>query len=340
MPADLPNTTEAWARRVFSINNEAEADRIALDLFRFQFEAVPVYGDFCRHLRRTPQTVAGPEDIPHLPISFFKTHSLLAGGREAPLLFRSSGTTGAATSVHRVAEPSLYEESYLRGFRAAYGNPEGWCILGLLPSYLERGDSSLVHMVEGLIRRSGHADSGFYLHNFSELASRLEALEREGQKTLLIGVTYALLDFAESHGMPLRHTVVMETGGMKGRKREITRIEVAEVLGAAFSLDRIHSEYGMTELLSQAYSPGGGRFFPPPWMRVRACDATDPLTFLPRDGRAGALHITDLANVYSLAFIATEDAGRVWEDGSFEVLGRLDAADARGCSLLYTGQGG
>lgn len=303
-----------------------------LRTYRFQYEQNGLYRSWCDRLGRTPTEVRYLEDIPALPVSFFKTDRVMTTEFEPEVFFRSSGTTGTTGSFHYVRELALYQSSYSKCFRLMYGDPADWCILGLLPSYLERGDSSLVNMVQGLMQQSGHELGGFFLQNEEELANRLGRLEAAGQKTLLLGVTYALLDFAERFPMDLRHTVVMETGGMKGRREELTREEVHSRLKKSFGLSGVHSEYGMTELLSQAYSKGGGRFVCPPWMRVLVRDERDPLVVC-TEGE-GVLQVVDLANQYSCSFIATEDVGCVYGDGSFEVWGRLDQADLRGCSLL------
>ncbi len=270
--------------------------------------------------------------IPALPISFFKTQTVVATDFTPQAVFESSGTTQTQTSRHLVKDLSLYESSFLHAFRQFYGEVKDWCILGLLPSYLERQHSSLVYMVNELIGQSKHPDSGFYLDEHEKLAQTLTGLELQGQKTLLIGVTFGLLDFAAACPQKLNHTIVMETGGMKGRRKELTRAEVHELLQTGLGIDQVHSEYGMTELLSQAYSAGDGRFICPPWMKVMVRDAEDPLTIQPH-GR-GILQVIDLANLYSCSFIATEDVGMVHEDGSFEVWGRLDNSDVRGCSQL------
>jgi len=241
-------------------------------------------------------------------------------------------------SHHKVKEAAIYRESFLQGFRQFYGNIKDYCILGLLPSYLERGDSSLVYMVNQLIQQSGHQKSGFYLYNYGELANVLKELEQQGQKTLLIGVTYALIDFASAFPMPLKHTIILETGGMKGRGKELLRTEVHQLLKAAFQLENIHSEYGMTELLSQAYSQKDGIFEIPRWMKIVLRDETDPLNSLSISGKpsSGVINVIDLANIYSSSFIATEDIGKLYPDGSFEVLGRMDNSDVRGCSLMVS----
>ena len=269
--------------------------------------------------------------IPFLPISFFKTQDIFIG--EKPIhLFESSGTTQDVKSCHWVQDISLYEASFLEGFKLFYGDPSKYCIIGLLPSYLERKHSSLVYMVDKLIKSSGHAQSGFYLYDHEALSQTLKANEAAGQQTLLIGVTFALLDFAAKFQMPLEHTTILETGGMKGRRKELTREEVHAELMDAFKVKSIHGEYGMTELLSQAYATGNGMYKCPPWMRVLVTEEEDPLT-VKTSGR-GTLQVIDLANVHSCAFIATEDVGAVYADGSFEVFGRMDHSALRGCSLM------
>jgi hypothetical protein len=335
MSMEIPKA-DYLEQKVFSISNENEFAGIALQVFAFQYAFNPLYRSFCDAVRRTPSNVSSVPGIPFLPISFFKSHPIMTGDFVPALHFRSSGTSGMATSSHLLKEARLYETSFLQGFERFYGPPGQFCVLGLLPSYLERGDSSLVYMVDRLIRDSGHPRSGFYLHDHASLAQTLRELEAEGQKTLLIGVTYALLDFARDFRMPLRSTIIMETGGMKGRGRELVRAEVHAALQQAFHLPSIHSEYGMTELLSQAYSKEKGFFQTPPWMKVLVRDETDPLTqgTASEGFRTGALNVTDLANLYSCCFIATEDSARLQEDGSFEILGRLDNSDVRGCSLM------
>jgi hypothetical protein len=307
-------------------------EETALETFQFQYANNGLYRIWCDRLGRRPSDIRYVEDIPALPVSFFKTDRVMTTEFEPEVVFRSSGTTGTSGSFHYVKDLSIYRESYSSCFRMMYGNPEDWCILGLLPSYLERGDSSLVYMVQGLMQQSGHELGGFFLHDWEVLSGRLGKLVANGQKTLLIGVTYALLDFAERYPMDLRDMVVMETGGMKGRREELTRVEVHDRLKESFGLGEIHSEYGMTELLSQAYSKGGGRFDCPPWMRVLVRDERDPLVVSTQG--EGVFQVVDLANRYSCSFIATEDVGCVYGDGSFEVWGRQDNADLRGCSLL------
>jgi len=318
---------------IFSANQE-NFNTIALDVFRYQYKNQATYREFCNGLKRNTENVFSIKQIPFLPISFFKTESIIAEGFESQTVFESSGTTGSVNSKHPVASLALYETSFKNAFKRFYGAAHQYCVLALLPSYLEKGNSSLVYMAEQLMRQSNHPENGFFIHNFEELAAKLAALEFMQQPVLLLGVTYALLDFAEQHPMPLRNTTIIETGGMKGRRKEMLREEVHQALTQAFMVETIHSEYGMTELLSQAYSKEKGVFYCPPWMKVLVRDIYNPLQIIDK-GKAGALNIIDLANVYSCAFIATDDIGVVHADGSFEVAGRKDNADVRGCSLMY-----
>lgn len=321
--------------RIFDFNI-SEFDTKALEIFAFQYTHNAVYRRFSDLLRRSPSTVKTISQIPFLPVSFFKTHPIQSTHFTPEVIFESSGTTQTISSRHYVKDVSIYTKSFLKGFAHFYGNPNEWCIIGLLPSYLERQHSSLVMMADELIRQSQHECSGFYLYEHQRLAEQITRLEQQGQKTLLIGVTFALLDFAEKYPIPMKHTVVMETGGMKGRKTEMTRQEVHARLKEAFHLPAIHSEYGMTELLSQAYSKENGIFRTPPWMRILIRNEDDPLEILhPNTNRlTGVVNIVDFANVYSCSFIATDDAGRLFSDGSFEILGRIDNSDIRGCSLM------
>jgi len=322
----------------------SDFDALALEIFRDQYRKNPVYHDYVNALSINDATVQNITQIPFLPISFFKSHSINTTPFEPELVFESSGTTGSVNSRHLIKDAALYKKSFVTSFELAYGPNKEWCIIGLLPSYLERGNSSLVYMVDELSRQSGHPQSGFYLDEFEKLFTTLQQLEKAGQKTLLIGVTFALLDFAEKYSLPLKHTIVMETGGMKGRREEMIREEVHAILKKSFGLNEIHSEYGMTELLSQAYSKGNGIFQCPPWMKVLIRDDEDPFSVVSSqssvDSRqssvttTGAINIIDLANIYSCSFIATDDIGRLYADGTFEVLGRMDNSDMRGCSLL------
>jgi hypothetical protein len=332
-----------WKDKVLAVNGST-FEQLALDLFRFQYENNTVYRQYTNALEIDPDAVRAIEQVPFLPIRFFKSHRIQTSSFEPATVFESSGTTGTTNSRHFVRDVELYKEAFTRGFELFYGPVKDWCILGLLPSYLERENSSLVFMVNELIRLSDRPDSGFYLDDYDRLGSLINELEERGQKTLLIGVTFALLDFASIYSLggkrrPLEHIVIMETGGMKGRRKEMVRHEVHTVLKKAFDLPIIHSEYGMTELLSQAYSSGDGIFNCPPWMKVLIREEDDPfeIRWLHVEGMpyvGGAINIIDLANIYSCSFIATDDAGKLFPDGSFEILGRLDNSDIRGCSLM------
>lgn len=325
---------QAFIENIFKINDEQTFRAAALEVFHFQAKNCPVYRDYLAALKVDPLQIKEAEEIPYLPIEFFKSHTVLADGKVAELVFESSGTTGSEPSRHHVADAGLYRESFLRNFYASYGSPEELCILALLPSYLEREASSLVYMMDHLIRWSKHDDSGFYLDQLDELSAILEKRNNDSYPTLLLGVSFALLDLAEQLPLSLWNNIrVMETGGMKGRREELVRSELHQRLKEAFELNTVHSEYGMTELLSQAYSEGDGLFVSPPWMKVLIRDPNDPLTLLPT-GRSGGVNIIDLANAYSCSFIATGDLGKVYEDDSFEVLGRYDNSDIRGCNLL------
>lgn len=324
-----------WHDKIFSVT-ESGFRQLALDIFHFQFKANPVYNSYVNALGKTPSDVDETEKIPFLPISFFKTDEIKTGKFNAEVIFKSSGTTQTINSQHHVKDVSIYAQSFTTAFNRIYGDLQEWCVLGLLPSYLEKGNSSLVYMVDDLIKQSQHPQSGFNLYDLEKLKETLLSLERANQKTLLIGVTYALLDFAEKFPLPLTNTIIMETGGMKGRREELTRMEVHDQLKKAFGKSEIHSEYGMTELLSQAYAKKEGRFQCPPWMKVLIRDDEDPLSIQHSEAGvvSGAINIIDLANVYSCSFIATDDAGKLYPDKSFEVLGRMDGSDLRGCSLL------
>jgi len=305
----------------------------ALEVYQYQYANNALYRRYNELLRVAPERVHSLETIPFLPISFFKTHKVITGSwQQGELLFESSGTTGEVPSRHYVKNADVYRASLVAGFQQFYGDPAEYIILGLLPSYLERGHSSLVHMAKELMELSGHPDNGFYLNEWAQLAEVLQRLSGKGHKILLLGVTFALLDFAAAYPMALSEVIVMETGGMKGRREEWTREQVHEFLSAQWQLPRVHSEYGMTELLSQAYALGQGIFEPALTMRVRVRDLQDPLDV--RDKGIGALNVIDLANIHSCAFIATEDIGRLHEGQRFEVLGRMDHVALRGCSLM------
>jgi phenylacetate-coenzyme A ligase PaaK-like adenylate-forming protein len=318
---------------IFGVKNSSEFNALALKTYEFQFHNNLIYRDFCNYLGKIPGTINSIVDIPFLPIEFFKTKKIVSKNQKPEITFTSSGTTGSHTSKHHVIDLKLYQESYLKGFTHFYGAIEDYCILALLPSYLEREGSSLLVMVDDLIKKSDHSESGFYLDQFDVLKSKLQLLDAQGTKTLLIGVSFALLDFIEKHPLKLNHTIVMETGGMKGRRKELIREELHDLLSKGFGVQHIHSEYGMTELLSQAYSDGKGLFETPPWMKVFVRDTEDPLT-LQQNKKTGGINIIDLANLNSCSFIATQDLGKVYANGSFEVLGRFDHSDVRGCNLM------
>ncbi len=317
----------------------ANFEQVALNVFKFQYENNPLYNTYCNLLQKNVAQVNSINEIPFLPIQFFKNKIIQTTAFEAAIVFESSGTTGSISSKHFIKEKELYEESYLKAFRQFYGDESGYCIIGLLPSYLERQGSSLVYMVDDLIKKSTHKKSGFYLYEYDKLKETLLQNEAAKQPTLLIGVTYALIDFAEQNELQLQHTIIMETGGMKGRKKELTKSEVHSILSTKLGVKKIHSEYGMTELLSQAYSKADGIFNCSSSMRILIRDEDDPFKISSavekeKGFTKGGINIIDLANLYSCAFIATDDAGKLYADGSFEVLGRLENSDIRGCGLM------
>ncbi|KYP13316.1 acyl transferase [Flavihumibacter sp. CACIAM 22H1] len=321
----------------------SQQEPLILEIFQFQYQNNPVYKRFCDAIGRSPASVSRLNELPFLPIRFFKSTEVKTGQFEPELWFESSGTTGQVNSRHYIRNLALYRESFTRCFHQFYGAPEDWCILGLLPAYLERQHSSLVRMVKELIELSGHPAGGFYLYNHEQLQQTLVALQEKGQKTLLFGVSFALLDFAETYSIPLPTTTIIETGGMKGRRQEITRQALHEKLAASFPGCQIHSEYGMTELLSQAYCGDDGLFYCPPWMKILLREEDDPFHILPLPGAGknnkaltinGIINVIDLANLDSCCFIATDDMGKIYPDGGFEVVGRVDNSDIRGCSLL------
>jgi phenylacetate-coenzyme A ligase PaaK-like adenylate-forming protein len=318
---------------IYTISNQKQFEKAALKVFRFQYENNLVYREFCTFLKTDVQRVKSLEQIPCLPIQFFKSHNVVSNSNPIQETFTSSGTTGMYTSKHFVTDVSLYEESYRKGFSQFYGNIEDYVVLALLPSYLEREGSSLIYMVEDLIKMTNNPESGFYLHNHEELIEKLVRLDNSGQNVILIGVTYALLDLIEKQKFQLQNTIIMETGGMKGKRKEMIREELHKQLCRGFGVSAIHSEYGMTELLSQAYSLGNGVFECPYWMQILIRDTEDALTYVP-NGKSGGINVIDLANVNSCSFIATQDLGKKNPNNSFEVLGRFDNSDIRGCNLM------
>lgn len=318
-------------------DNDLDFEKTALEVFQLQAKENSVYKKYVKQLKIIPEKIKSIDQIPFFPIQFFKTHQVVTlpqtSNTKPQTIFSSSGTTGAETSKHYISDPKIYEQSFLKCFKLFYGNIEDYCLLALLPSYLERKDSSLIYMADVLIKKSRHPKSGFYLKNIDELYLTLQELEKQKQKTILLGVTYALLDFAEKFPMYLQNTFIMETGGMKGNRKEMLREEVHKILCDSFSVQSIHSEYGMTELLSQAYSKWNGIFLSPPWMKILIRDINDPMVLI-ENGKSGGINVIDLSNIYSCSFIATQDLGKKYGDGSFEVLGRFDDSDIRGCNLL------
>lgn len=315
------------------MSTETEFSEFALQVFQRQAKEVAVYAEYLDLIKVEPLHINSIENIPFLPISFFKSHKVLPESKVEQTVFSSSGTTGQISSRHLVSDIKMYEASFRNGFKHFYGDIEDYCILALLPAYLERTGSSLVYMVDDLIKNSNHDKSGFYLNNHKELRKTLTALKTERQKTLLIGVSFGLLDFIEEEPFHWPELIVMETGGMKGRRKEMIRSELHSILKSGFDVEQIHSEYGMTELLSQAYSIGRGIYHCPSWMKVSTRDSADPFGRV-NYGDSGGLNIIDLANINSCSFIATDDLAKVYEDGSFEVLGRFDSAEVRGCNLM------
>ena len=338
----LKNTAEIseWENKIFHASFY-NFDRLALELFQFQYWHNNVYRQYADSVHIIPEKVDTIAKIPFLPIQFFKTNVIKTTEYEPQIIFESSGTTKSVNSKHYVKNLDLYKTSFTKCFELFYGPASEWCIIGLLPSYLERKNSSLITMAEELIKQSGHSLSGFYLKDHKKLYHTLLHNEILKQPTLLIGVTFALLDFTEDYTLHLSNTVIMETGGMKGRREEITREEVHEILIKKTGVRQIHSEYGMTEILSQAYSRGKGIFKCPPWMKVLIRSEDDPFFIQTAPLSAertetGIINIIDLANIYSCAFIATDDMGKLYHNGSFEVLGRCDNSDIRGCSLMIS----
>ena len=319
--------------KIFKIQNEHQFSEVALAVFQHQFKHNKVYRSFCDLLFIHPSDVSKVEEIPFLPIQFFKSRKVLSSLDEIQETFTSSGTTGSSTSKHLVTDINLYKESYLKGFAHFYGNIEEYTVLALLPNYIERQGSSLVFMVADLIKKSKKVESGFYLDNIQELANKLLELNRNGQKILLIGVSFALLDLIEMQQFNLKNTIIMETGGMKGRRKELVREELHTILQNGFGVTEIHSEYGMTELLSQGYSKGNGVFETPPWMKILIRDTEDALS-INASGKNGGINVIDLANYNSCSFIATQDLGKVYENETFEIIGRFDNSDIRGCNLM------
>ncbi len=319
--------------KIFNIQGYDDFNEVALEIFHFQYENNIVYKQFVDFLNIRILKITHYSQIPFLPVEFFKTHKIVSGDYIADEIFTSSGTTGMQTSKHSIADIKLYEMSFIKAFEMFFGSVNDYVILALLPSYLERTGSSLVYMVNKLIGLSLFAESGFYLDEYEELSLLLQTLKKKKQKVLLLGVTYALLDLAEKYPIDFPELILMETGGMKGKRKELIRDELHYMLKSAFGVTSIYSEYGMTELLSQAYSKGEGIYSTPPWMKILIRDVNDPLSLLPF-GKTGGINVIDLANVYSCSFIATQDLGKTNPNDSFEILGRFDSSDVRGCNLM------
>ena len=322
---------EALINKIFSCNDKATFEALALELFDYQMENNPIYAPYAALILKG-KTPANIYEIPFLPIEFFKQEQIICQGKGVEEVFLSSGTTGEQ-SKHLVADLSLYKKSYLNTFQQFYGDINDYCILALLPNYQEREGSSLIYMVDDLIKKSEHPKSGFYLNNLAELSETIKELESKGQRVILFGVTYALLDLAAQYPQHLKHTIIMETGGMKGKRKELLKEEIHQLLQDAFLTENIHSEYGMTELLSQGYSKGKNIFNSPPWMKILIRDVNDPLSII-GNNKTGGINVIDLANIYSCPFIATQDLGKQFDNDSFSVLGRFDNSDVRGCNLL------
>lgn len=317
----------------FEIKTEDDFNQHCLDTYRFQSQHCKVYRDYVRLLGREKDSIQHYTEIPFMPIEFFKTQQVITEGMEAEIVFSSSGTTGMVTSKHRVADLSIYERTFRKIFESFYGPLGDIAVLALLPSYLERSGSSLIYMIDDLMKQSEQPESNYFLYNHQELYDTLVQLKNKGTKTILFGVTYALLDFIEQYAFEFPELIIMETGGMKGKRKEMVKQEIHQLLEEAFAVYGIHSEYGMTELLSQGYSSGQGIFHLPKWMKILIRDTNDPLSLIPLN-KTGGINVIDLANRYSCSFIATQDLGKVYQDGSFEILGRFDQSDIRGCNLL------
>ena len=315
------------------IKNEDDFETLALEVFQYQFQNNEVYSEFVKSLNISPEKIKSIYEIPFLPVEIFKTRKVLTGNENYQRIFTSSGTTGDQASKHYVKDISLYEINFSKIFSLFYNSPSDYTILALLPSYLEREGSSLIYMTDKLIKATQSPSSGFYMDEYKKLFSILEQLKKEKRKTILFGVTYALLDFIFSFKINFPGLIIMETGGMKGKRKEMVREEVHELLCAGFGVEVVHSEYGMTELLSQAYSCGNGIFKSPAWMRILVRDPYDPLKPAALK-TSGGINIIDLANIDSCAFVSTQDLGRVYPDHSFEVIGRFDFSDVRGCNLM------
>lgn len=330
----MPNLLDI-EKQIFEINTTKTFNDLALEIFHFQYENNVVYRQYVQNLGKEVSLISSIAEIPFLPIEFFKSHKVISHQKPNAIIFKSSGTSGLSISQHFVANLCMYESSFTKSLTLFYGDPHDYVFLALLPSYLERDGSSLVYMAKKLIQKSNYEESGFYLNDYNSLFKTLVRLKSENKKTILLGVTYALLDMVEQFPMNFPELIVMETGGMKGRRKEMVRQDLHTVLTKGFGVESIHSEYGMTELLSQAYSKGEGIFKCPPWMKIKVRDINDPFTYV-QNGKTGGINIIDLANLYSCSFIETKDLGKIHADNNFEILGRFDNSDVRGCNLLVS----
>jgi len=325
--------TDILIQRIFSNDKSESFENLALEVFNFQYSENSNYRQYVDYLGIKPNNITSIVQIPFMPVEFFKTHDVLLDNQVPEIIFLSSATTGLKQSRHLVADISIYKQSFLKTFHYFFGDPQDYCFLALLPSYMERTGSSLIYMINELMQISKHLDNGYYLNEYEEIGKKISSLENRQQKYILFGVTYALLDFADSFNSKISYGIVMETGGMKGRRKELIKPEVYEILRNKFKTSTIYSEYGMTELLSQAYSFGENIFQTPPWMKVLIRDAYDPFYYV-ENGISGGINVIDLANIYSCSFIETKDLGKINQNGQFEVLGRFDNSDIRGCNLL------
>ncbi len=330
---NVSNMSNLFENEIFVHKTPEEFNNLCISIFRFQYENNLVYKEYVDKTNSNINDIKNIEDIPFLPIEFFKTHRIIHKDCKESITFLSSGTTNINRSKHFVASEALYRKSFVKAFEQFYGKVEDYCFLALLPGYIERQGSSLIYMVQELMRISDKPDNGFYLNDFEALKASIEKLENKRQKYILIGVSHALLDFAEAHKIALNHGIVIETGGMKGRRKELLKEELHNFLKSAFQISEIHSEYGMTELLSQAYSKGKGLFSSPHWMKILIRDSYDPFSYL-GTGKSGGINVIDLANIYSCSFIETKDLGKIHHNGQFEIIGRFDNSDIRGCNLL------
>jgi phenylacetate-coenzyme A ligase PaaK-like adenylate-forming protein len=319
---------------IFSVKTDDQFNKLSLDIFRYQAANNLIYKEFINALGIDPASVNSPAEVPFLPVSFFKGHRVITGSGTIEAVFESSGTTGTNTSRHYVSDIGVYEESFLSAFKYFFSEQSEYFFASFLPSYAERENSSLIYMMNRLIQLSRFPESGFFNNDPQKLINSLKSAKSDGRKIMLLGVSFALLDLAEKYSPDLSGIIIVETGGMKGRRKEITRHELHSILKKGFNVETIYSEYGMTELLSQAWSKGEGIFYCPPWMKILIRDPQDPMTVYDNHGRTGGINIIDLANFNSCSFIAVNDLGKLHEDGGFEVLGRFDDSDIRGCNLM------